>query len=108
MQKTILITGCSGQLGYNLCRNLSDYFNVIPTYKVHENKKNRLDLTDSNVPIPVWYDVQRCNDLPQNMFNYPKILKCSGHGKCSDYKDQNKPDICVCDSGYIGTNCDGN
>ena len=39
MQKTILITGCSGQLGYSLCRNLSSHFNVIPTYRTHKNKK---------------------------------------------------------------------
>ena len=47
MQKTILITGCSGQLGYRLYHDLSTHFkeNVIDTYKTHENKNKKLDLT---------------------------------------------------------------
>ena len=45
MNKTILITGCSGQLGYRLYSDLSNYFNVIDTYKQHENKGKKLDLT---------------------------------------------------------------
>ena len=45
MNKTILITGCSGQLGYRLYSDLSNYFNVIDTYKEHESKDKKLDLT---------------------------------------------------------------
>jgi len=62
-------------------------------------------LTDSDVTIPKWYDVKRCNDLPQDMFSYPEILKCSGHGVCSDNRDQTNPDSCECDPGYSGSYC---
>ena len=45
MKKTILITGCSGQLGYRLYHDLSNHFNVIDTYKKHEDNNKKLDLT---------------------------------------------------------------
>ena len=44
MGKTILITGCSGQLGYRLYHDLSNHFNVIDTYKVHEDINKKLNL----------------------------------------------------------------
>lgn len=47
MQKTILITGCSGQLGNKLYQDLSSHFNVVPTYKYHDDKKNKLDITST-------------------------------------------------------------
>ena len=46
MQKTILITGCSGQLGDRLHKDLSAHFKVIPTYKKHKNRENTLDITN--------------------------------------------------------------
>ena len=48
MIKTVLITGCSGQLGYRLFYDLSNHFNVIDTYKNHENIDKKLDLKDKN------------------------------------------------------------
>ena len=44
MNKTVLITGCSGQLGYRLVQDLSNYFNVIDTYRRHDNINKKLDL----------------------------------------------------------------
>ena len=46
MKKSILITGCSGQLGYRLCQDLSKHFNVIPTYKEHAERNKKLNLID--------------------------------------------------------------
>ena len=45
MQKTVLITGCSGQLGDRLYKDLSVHFKVIPTYRKHQNKEYSLDIT---------------------------------------------------------------
>jgi dTDP-4-dehydrorhamnose reductase len=47
VQKTVLITGCSGQLGLRLHQELSKHFNVIPSYKNSKDIKNRLDITSS-------------------------------------------------------------
>ena len=48
MKKNILITGCSGQLGYRLMHDLSSYFNVIETYKEHSDRNKKLDLTEKS------------------------------------------------------------
>ena len=45
MRQTILITGCSGQLGSRLSKNLSSHFNIISTYREHKNIDFKLDLT---------------------------------------------------------------
>ena len=46
MKKNVLITGCSGQLGYRLFRDLSNQFNVIDTYRRHLDSSRKLDLLE--------------------------------------------------------------
>ena len=48
MAKTILITGCSGQLGRRLAIDLSNHFNVIDTYRTHRDVDKKLDLSDKH------------------------------------------------------------
>jgi dTDP-4-dehydrorhamnose reductase len=44
VRKTVLITGCAGQLGYRLIGDLSSHFNVIDTYRIHSDIDKKLDL----------------------------------------------------------------
>jgi len=66
VEKTILITGCSGQLGNKLYEDLSAQFNVIPTYKHHRDKKNKLDITSTT----------DCNFIFSN-YNPDIIINCA-------------------------------